>query len=149
MFAYEIAYGMTGRRFEHGRSNAETLVIYEMPRFAFEPFPPQTRTLAVFMNYKCLRIRSSLLRRASRMQPQTQAPSAWVVSDAWLKPLDIVVGGLDTVTRVSFERFTPPLVSVMAPGDTHARPFVGAFQRLSWSHCVVLGAFLWACIAKK
>ena len=31
----------------------------------------------------------------------------------------------------------------------HAKPFVGASQRRSWSHCVVLGAILWAFIAKK
>ena len=31
---------------------------------------------------------------------------------------------------------------------THARPFVGAFQVRSWSHWFVLGAILWAFIAK-
>ena len=31
----------------------------------------------------------------------------------------------------------------------HARPFVGASQCRSWSHCVVLGAILWGFIAKK
>ena len=31
----------------------------------------------------------------------------------------------------------------------HARPFVGAFQVRSWSHYFVLGAILWAFIAKN
>jgi len=31
----------------------------------------------------------------------------------------------------------------------HRRPFVGAFQGRSWSHGVVLGAFLWAFIVKN
>jgi len=30
----------------------------------------------------------------------------------------------------------------------HARPFVGVSPCRSWSHLVVLGAILWACIAK-
>ena len=33
--------------------------------------------------------------------------------------------------------------------QNHARPFVGAFQRRSWSHCVVLGAILCAFVAKN
>ena len=31
----------------------------------------------------------------------------------------------------------------------HARPFVGAFQVRFWSHWFVLGAILWAFIAKN
>jgi len=34
-------------------------------------------------------------------------------------------------------------------GVPHRRPFVGAFQGRSWSHWVVLGAILWAFIAKN
>ena len=34
------------------------------------------------------------------------------------------------------------------PREHHARPFVGASQGRSWSHWVVLGAILWAFVAK-
>ena len=34
-------------------------------------------------------------------------------------------------------------------GERHARPFVGAFQGRSGSHWVVIGAILWAFIAKS
>ena len=40
-------------------------------------------------------------------------------------------------------------MSVEPKGRGHARPFVGAFQVRSWSHWFVLGAILWAFIAKN
>ena len=40
-------------------------------------------------------------------------------------------------------------VSKMGTKVDHARPFVGAFQVRSWGHWFVIGAILWALIAKN
>ena len=55
--------------------------------------------------------------------------------------------GLREVKKVEIQG--PGLKASISPPSYHANPYVGAFQIRSWSHWFVLGAILWAFIAKN